>query len=79
MEPREKKQRQTIELEATSNKKKKIKKHRNSTKNKSVIGREHFDKLHRGSSSKLKLKKINQQLNLFYYRVQKPKVVIILC
>ena len=43
---KEKKLNKTIELEATSNKKKKIKKHRNSTKNKSVMGHKHFDKLH---------------------------------
>ena len=54
---KEKKFNQTMELGVTFKKKKKLKKHRNSTKNKSVLGHKHFDKLHRGNSSKINLRK----------------------
>ena len=63
---KEKEFNQTMELEVTSKKKKKIKKHRNSTKNKSVIGNKHFDKLHRGNSTKINLKK-NKSINRSYF------------
>ena len=77
---KEKKLNKTIELEVTSNKKKKIKKHRNSTKNKSVIGHQHFDKLHGGSSSKLNLKKnksISKSFLLSYTKTESSNNIML--
>ena len=54
---KDKKFNNTMELGVTSKKKKRIKKHRNSTKNKSVMGHKHLDKLYRGNSTKINLKK----------------------
>ena len=54
---KDKKFNNTMELGVTSKKKRKIKKHRNSTKNKSVMGHKHLDKLYRGNSTKINLKK----------------------
>ena len=63
---KEKQFNKTMELGVISKKKKKIKKNRNSTKNKSVIGNKHFDKLHRGNSTKINLKK-NKSTNRSYF------------